>query len=33
MRQVTLASQGRSEKCGRKSQREQFLVTMNGMVP
>ena len=33
MRQVTLASQGGFEKYGRKSKREQFLETMNCIVP
>lgn len=33
MRQITLASQGSFEEYGRKSKREQFLETMNGIVP
>src|SRR3974390_472172 len=33
MRQLTLASQGNFEKYGRKSKREQFLETMNAIVP
>src|SRR5262250_2139071 len=33
MRQITLASQGSFEKYGRKSKREQFLETMNAIVP
>ena len=33
MRQVTLASQGSFEKYGRKSKREQFLETMEAVVP
>ena len=33
MRQITLASQGNFEKYGRKSKREQFLESMNAIVP
>jgi IS5 family transposase len=33
MRQITLASQGSFEKYGRKSKREQFLETMEAVVP
>ena len=33
MRQTTLASQGSFEKYGRKSKREQFLESMNAIVP
>ena len=33
MRQITLASQGSFEKYARKSKREQFLETMNAIVP
>jgi IS5 family transposase len=33
MRQVTLASQGSFEKYGRRSKREQFLETMEVVVP
>ena len=33
MRQTTLASQGSFEKYGRKSKREEFLESMNAIVP
>ena len=33
MRQITLASQASFEKFGRKSKREQFLETMESVVP
>lgn len=33
MRQITLASQASFEKFGRKSKREQFLETMENVVP
>ena len=33
MRQVTLASQGNFERYGRKSKREQFLESMEAIVP
>ena len=33
MRQITLASQGSFEKYGRKSKREQFLESMEAIVP
>jgi IS5 family transposase len=33
MRQITLTSQGSFEKYGRKSKREQFLETMDNIIP